>query len=153
MSGTPPRAIGDLLPGALPQLGDRLVEFRLRRAWPALVGADVARRARPTTLAAGTLTVVVDNSPWLSELTLRTDEVHRRVVERFPSVAALRFTLGALPAAPDHEPAPRRRARALTDADRAEIDEAAAAISDPDVADAARRLMEKAWRFSAPRSP
>lgn len=152
MSGPPPRALGDLLSTAVPQLGDRLVEIRLRRAWSSLVGADVARRSRPTTLAAGTLTVVVDNSPWLHEMTLRTDELRSRVADRFPQVRALRFTLGALPPVADAETTPRQKARSLTDAERAEIDDATATIPDPEVAAAARRLMQKAWRFPATRS-
>jgi hypothetical protein len=152
MSGTPPRAIGDLLPTVVPHLGDRLVELRLRRAWPSLVGVEVARRSRPTTLAAGTLTVVADNSPWLHELTLRTEDLRRRIAERFPEVRAVRFTLGALEHTPDADAAPRRKAVALTDADRAEIESATAAIPDPTIAAAARRVMTKAWRYPAPRS-
>src|SRR5688572_24830762 len=143
-----PRAIADLLPAALPQLGDRLAEHRLVRTWAALVGADVARRTRPGAVVAGTLTVVVDNSPWLAELTLRADDLRARIAAQFPEVQALRFTLGTLEPAADAATAPRTRpAQALTPADRAEIDAATAAIGDPQLAEAARRLMTKALRF------
>src|SRR2546421_7495374 len=106
-----PRPVADLLVSAIPQLGDRLVEHHIRRAWSALVGADVARRAQPQALVDGCLTVVVDNSPWLHEMTLRADELTARLRERFPSLPALRFTLGTLeagspPPAPPGGPPP-----------------------------------------------
>ena len=53
MRGESPRPVGDLLVSALPQLAERLVEHRLRRIWPSLVGPDVARRAQPVALANG----------------------------------------------------------------------------------------------------
>ena len=94
MKSDAPRAVGDLLAGAMPQLEERLREHRLGRSWPAIVGADVARRARPGALTNGVLQIVVDNSPWLCELTLRAAELTRRVRAEVPSVRALRFTLG-----------------------------------------------------------
>ena len=105
-----PRAVADLLVTAVPELQDRLAEYHVRRAWPALVGADVARRAQPQALVGGCLAVVVDNSPWLHELTLRAEELTARLHERVPAVRALRFTLGGLePAEPPAAPSQRRR--------------------------------------------
>lgn len=142
-----PRPVGDLLLSALPQIEDRLLEFRIRRAWSSIVGREVARRARPDGFIGGTLRIVVDNSPWLHELTLREADLTARFRERFPVVKALRLTLGtlekeaaaAIPAA--SKPVP------LTAADHADIDAAAAAIPDPGLADAARRLLTTARRF------
>ena len=147
MKKAAPRAVGDLLLSALPQISERLSTFRLRRSWGAIVGRDAARRSQPDTVTAGTLRVVVDNSPWLHELTLREPELATKVRARFPEIQALRFTLGAVeteaagarPAAP--------RAVALTATDHAEIDAATAAITDEGVADAARRLLTTARRF------
>lgn len=143
-----PRAVGDLLVTAVPHLADRLVEFRIRRAWSALVGAEAARRTQPLALANGCLRVRVDNSPWLHELTLRAEELTRRVRERFPEVGALRFEVGALePAEPPAAPrSPRAPALPLDGAARAAIDEATSMIHDPTLAGAARRLLTKAWR-------
>lgn len=92
-----PRAIADLLVGALPALRERLLEREIRRSWAALVGPDVARRARPRALINGCLEVLVDNSPWLHELTLRAPELTARLHDRFGEVHSLRFVLGALP--------------------------------------------------------
>ena len=148
-----PRPVADLLVSAIPQLGDRLAEHHIRRAWSALVGADVARRAKPQGLVEGCLTVIVDNSPWLHELTLRADELTARLRARFPAVRALRFTLGTLEEA-GPSAAPRRRPRSsapLGAADLRAIDEAISPIPDPALAAAARRLLTKAWRFPAER--
>jgi hypothetical protein len=146
MKGRAPRIVGELLVSAMPQLEDRLLVQRLRRAWIALVGAAVARRAQPQALVDGCLQVVVDNSPWLHEMTLRGPELAARLRAEFPAVRSVRFALGAPPAdepPPAARPAPRPSR--LTDDDRRAIDAAAAAISDPDVAAGARRLLARAW--------
>jgi hypothetical protein len=148
-----PRAVADLLVSAVPELRDRLAEHRIRRAWTALVGVDVARRAQPQALLDGCLTVVVDNSPWLHELTLRANELTARLRERFPSLRALRFTLGRLEAA-EGPVSPERSQRStapLGAADLRAIDEATSTIPDPTLAAAARRLLTKAWRSTPAR--
>jgi hypothetical protein len=141
-----PRAVGELLVTAVPQLEERLLVQRLHRAWASLVGPDMARRTRPQALANGCLQIVVDNSPWLQELTLRAPELAARLGADYPAVRQVRFTLGASPAeepTPAARPAPRP-AR-LTENDRRAIDAAAAAISDPVLAAGARRLLARAW--------
>jgi len=142
-----PRAVAEVLAAAVPQIAERLPEYRIRTAWRALVGVDVARRTRPQSLTNGCLHVVVDNSPWLHELTLRSAELTERLHARFDAVRSVRFTLGTLPAEPS-PPAERRerRAKTLGDDDRRDIEAAASAISDPALADAARRLLTKARR-------
>src|SRR5213593_458646 len=96
MDMRPPRAVADLLLTAVPDLRDRLLEHRIRRAWSEVVGPDAARRAQPRTFADGCLTVAVDNSPWLHELTLRSEELTRRLNERFGVVRSLRFVSGTI---------------------------------------------------------
>src|SRR6266446_54220 len=99
----------------------------------------------PRAFADGCLTVAVDNSPWLHELTLRGEELTQRLSERFNAVRSLRFVWGRI----ETEPAARTGGGLPTPLDaRAlrEIDEATGAIPDPTVAAAARRLLTKAWR-------
>lgn len=150
MKTASPRVVGELLLTAVPQLEDRLLVERLRRDWAALVGPDAARRCRPQALVNGCLQVVVDNSPWLSELTLLTPDLTARLSARHPAVRSLRFTLGP-PPAEERPPAARpvRRDARLTDDDRRAIDAAAAAISDPTLAATARRLLARAWTPAA----
>ena len=104
----------------------------MRRAWVVLVGPDMARRAQPQALVNGCLQVIVDNSPWLHELTLRAPELAARLGAEYPAVRSVRFSLGA---PPTEEPRTVGRP----------IDAAAAAISDPVVAAGARRLLARAW--------
>src|SRR5215510_6486002 len=152
MNRSAPRAVGELLLTAVPQLEDRLLVERLRRTWSALVGAEVAGRARPQSLTNGCLHVVVDNSPWLHELTLRGPELTTRLHADVPAIRSLRFSLGAAPVDDDAPPAarPAPRGPRLTDDDTREIDAAAAAITDPALAHSARRLLARAWG-AAPR--
>src|SRR6266853_2849969 len=144
MDSRPPRAVADLLLTAVPDLRDRLLEQRIRRAWPHVVGADAARRAQARSFADGCLTVAVDNSPWLHELTLRSEELTRRLHDRFDVVRSLRFVAGTVE--PDSSARPSTQpTRALDTRALKEIDEAAAAIPGAGVAAAARRRMTKAW--------
>ena len=108
-----PVRVSDVLIAALPALEERLLAERIRLGWRAAVGAELARRSRPGELKAGTLTVAVDNSPWLQELSMRSAEVLDAVRARFgPSVTALRLSLaGPAPAA---ERSARRRATRFT---------------------------------------
>jgi hypothetical protein len=151
MRGEAPRSVSDLLVPAMPQLAERLVEHRLRRVWPSVVGADVARRAQPAALSGGCLHIVVDNSPWLHELTLRAAELTERLGRHCSAVRSVRFTLGRLPQPELPAPPAAVATPPLTPADVAEIDAAASAIKDNGLATAARRLLTKAWRSSSAR--
>src|SRR5207249_3406015 len=144
MDSRSPRAVADLLLTAVPDLRDRLLEHQIRRAWPQVVGPDAARRAQARSFADGCLTVAVDNSPWLHELTLRSEELTRRLRQRFDAVRSLRFVSGTI----EGDVSSRTSATAAPALDQRalrEIDEATAAIPDADVASAARRLLTKAW--------
>ena len=89
-----PVRVGDLLIAAVPALEERLLAERIRSGWREAVGPELARRTRPGGLRAGTLTVMVDNSPWLQELSMRSAEVLESVRARFgPAVTALRLSL------------------------------------------------------------
>jgi predicted nucleic acid-binding Zn ribbon protein len=95
MKRPPPSAVGEILPKAFPQLAVPLLEQRIRRQWPTVVGPEVARRARPGSLSGGSLQVFVDNSAWLHELTLRAPELVSRLSACFgPDIRAVRVTLG-----------------------------------------------------------
>ena len=147
-----PRAVGELLVNAVPELRERLVEDRIRRTWIAVAGPDVARRSWPQSVTNGCLHVIVDNSPWLQELTLRSAELTARVAARFDKIRSLRLTLGR-PTFPSETPpaVERRPPRQLGPDDVREIDETVAPIRDPEVRAAARRLLGTARRFASPR--
>src|SRR5947208_10475250 len=93
MNSRAPRAISELIVNALPELRERLVEEGIRRSWPAVVGAEGARRSRPQRLTNGLLEIAVDNSPWLHELTLRAPDLTTRLRAQFAAITSLRFVL------------------------------------------------------------
>jgi predicted nucleic acid-binding Zn ribbon protein len=145
-----PRAVSDLIADAVPQLSDRLAELRIKSGWASIVGADVARRTQPTALSGGCLTITVDNSPWLHELTLRGEELTTRVAAGFPIVRSLRFVPGAV-ATPTPVPgSERRRPVPLGREDVHDIEAATSAITDSTLAAAARRLLTTARQFPRP---
>lgn len=151
MSRRTARAVGALLLEAMPQLADRLTELRLKQSWRDVVGPEIARRSQPRSLVDGCVSIVVDNSPWLHELTLRQTDVTARVRAAFPAVRSVRVTLGTL--ATDPAPVTEAAARAvtLTSRDLREIDEATSTIGDPTLAAAARQLMTRARQFPGAR--
>ena len=146
MRSSAPRAVGDILSTAVPQIRDRLVEHAVRRGWLSLVGPEVARRAQGIELQ-----VVVDNSPWLHELTLRAPQIVAALARAYGphTVRSIKVTLGRLepPAPPPGRPA-AAAARAVAESERRAIDDVVAPIADPALADSLRRLLVKSGRFS-----
>lgn len=141
-----PVRVGDVLAAAVPELGERMIEETIRKEWRLTAGAELARRSQPGELRAGTLTVLVDNSPWLQEMTLRSAELLRALQSRYgAAVSALRFALGQLATRSD-VPARRQRAQPaarLTEAEAREVEAAGAQLSDPTLAAALRQLLTK----------
>ncbi len=142
---TAPVRVSDVLAAAVPELGERMLEETIRKEWRLTAGAELARRSQPGELRAGTLTVLVDNSPWLQEMTMRSAELLRALHSRYgKAVSGLRFALGQLasrPESPAHrraEPAPR-----LTESEEREVEAAGAQLKDPTLAAALRRLLTK----------
>jgi Dna[CI] antecedent DciA-like protein len=142
---TAPVRVSEVLAAAVPELGERLLEETIRKEWRLTVGADMARRSQPAELRSGTLTVIVDNSPWLQELTLRSAELLELLRGRYGTkVSAVRFALGRLADRP--EPPQRRRPEPetrLTDSQALEVETTGSRLSDPTLAAAVRRLMTK----------
>ncbi len=143
-----PVRVGEVLAAAVPELEEHMLTERIRAEWPSTAGSELARRSRPGELRNGTLTVVVDNSPWLQELTLRAEELLAAVRRRHgQAVTALRLSLGGLPAAPPAALRPRV-ARAtprlrLTEDEARLVERAAAELDDPVLAATVRRLLTK----------
>src|SRR5438093_5305827 len=151
MRTSAPSPRGKIRPAAVPQGADRLLEQAIRRGWRSLVGPEVARRTQPGTLSGGGLQVVVDNSPWCQEITLRSPEILAALAREFgpARVRSLKVTLGRLDADPRpalREPAPPEHR--VTDAERRTIDALLTPIADRDLRDSMRRLLVKTRRFA-----
>jgi hypothetical protein len=142
-----PVRVSELLMTAVPGLGDHLLEEAIRRRWATTVGPDAARRSQPGEIRAGVLHVSVDNSPWLSEMRLRSDELLGAVRKHHgEAVTSLRFALGRVPARPTASPAPAPAplpAARLSVEEERSVETIAASVADPALAAAVRRLVEK----------
>ncbi|MBI2528561.1 MAG: DUF721 domain-containing protein [Candidatus Rokubacteria bacterium] len=144
-----PQRVGDLLTRALPALTERMFEDTIRREWAVVAGPELSRRSRPGTLERGVLEVCADNSPWLTELTLRSGELLAALGARYGGrITSLRCVLG--PVARE-APGPAQRARRapgpgerrLSAEEAQAVETAVATLPDPDLAAALRRLMTK----------
>jgi hypothetical protein len=122
-----------------------MIEEAIRSGWTEIAGPELARRSRPSELRGGVLSVLVDNSAWLHEMTLRSSELLAGLQARHgATVASLRFALGALPA-PRPTAAPRRPPLAdrLSPEEARSVDTIAAPLTDPVLAASVRRLVTK----------
>jgi len=137
--------VRDLLVAAVPGLRDRMLGETIRSRWAEIAGPEIAHRSRPGELRGGVLTVIVDNSLWLQEITLRSAEILRAVSARHGSaVTSLRCALGTLPA-PRQTVAHRRPppAEPLSAEEERAVDSLIAPVHDPLLAASVRRLLTK----------
>lgn len=148
-----PVRVKDLLVSAVPELRERLLEDSIRTNWARIVGPEFSRQSRPGSLKMGTLEVLVDHSPLLHELKLRSSELLAAVQRFRPDVvSALRMSLGSRPAARVSIP-PQRSSRApRLAADEARwVDATLAPVPDPALAASLRRLLTKDLLSHRPR--
>ncbi|MFQ5898275.1 MAG: DUF721 domain-containing protein [Candidatus Methylomirabilia bacterium] len=149
-----PARVGSLLSAAVPRLAGQLVEVRIRNEWRSVMGAEFARHCQPGRLRNGTLELIVDNSPWLQEVTLREAQLRGRLARRFgdAAVRALKVTLGTLAA--DEGDRPDNRGKAiptrtgregpLSEEEARAVEAATGSIRDPELRLSLRRVLAKA---------
>jgi predicted nucleic acid-binding Zn ribbon protein len=117
-------AVGGILQRTLDHhgLGRRLDRHVPAAVWAEAVGADLAARAQPTVLSAGTLHVLVQDHRWRDQMDAAREMIIERVNRRLGrrAVRSLQFGLaheGALRPAPRRTaPAPPRHAAAVAGA-------------------------------------
>jgi Dna[CI] antecedent, DciA len=141
-----PRAVRELVAAAVPGLAERMMVARVRREWDGAVGPELAPGTFPLDLDRGTLSVGAETSACLQELTLRMPDILLALASRFGgAVTAVRPCLRrraaepSTPAVPDAPPSDAT----LTPAETESITRLLAAIPDPLVAAAARRVLVK----------
>jgi len=90
-------SLASILPGLMRELGleDRAAGWRAVSEWPALAGEFIARRARATGFRDGVLTVEVDGSAWMHQLSFQKRELVKRANEHLGAhvVREVRFVL------------------------------------------------------------
>ncbi|MCM8761243.1 MAG: DUF721 domain-containing protein, partial [Candidatus Omnitrophica bacterium] len=65
-------------------------------AWRRAAGDDAAKHSKPTTLKKAVITVSVDSSSWLYELTMRKKEILNKLEKAIPNkkIKDVRFRIG-----------------------------------------------------------
>jgi hypothetical protein len=138
--------LGDELKSELARFGPQGGIGDTVAAWPAAVGAEIARHAWPARfLRDGTLLVNTRDAVWGFELTQRAAEISARL----PTTPTLRFAPGPLPEATPEPPADSSRDRPKATLEQArEAAEWASEIEDEEL----RELVARAARASLARA-
>jgi hypothetical protein len=149
-------SFGTVLSGLAKRLGleSRLVELRLQRQWPEIVGDPVAAHTWPDQIRFKKLYLRVRNSVWLHQLTFLKPALLAKLHDRAGSEAIVDivFRVGEIPRG--HQP-PGTAAQdppqpALTEAALIEASAHAASLQDPDLRN--RLTLVMAAAFSRPRA-
>jgi hypothetical protein len=126
-------------------LAGRMKEYRVFSLWEQAVGAVIARHAQPSAIRAGKLTVIVDSSAWMQQLSLLrpelTDKLNRMLGET--AVEQISLRVGEIVRTGPVERPALRPAAGLTAEDRELIEHAVSGIPDGEVRESLRHLMEK----------
>lgn len=125
-------------------LEGRLSEYRIFGCWERSVGRVIARHAQPQAVRAKKLTLIVDSSAWMQQLSLLKPELIGKVNRSLgrEEIKDIALKLGEVSSADkDADSGP---VRASLDAEeREKIARYAGEISDPEVRESFRHLLEK----------
>ncbi len=135
------KRVGDLLGAMLPPSSGAELLLPILRAWPAAVGAPVAREAWPARMAQdGTLVVHVTSSLWASELQLLEELLREKLATALAGPAPrLKFRVGPVPHAAAPPVAPPPPQAAVEAAERL-----SAQVEDGPLRDAVKAALERA---------
>jgi predicted nucleic acid-binding Zn ribbon protein len=120
-----------------------LVVAELDAVWLKAVGSGVATHARPDAIKGGKLTVIVDSSAWMNQLSMLSPRIIEQVNEALgrEEVKTLAFRTGKVESASGKKaPEEKIKTRPLTPEETAEIEEAISVIKDEETREAARKL-------------
>ncbi len=125
-------------------LTTRLKEYRVVGRWEKIVGKVIARHAQPSSLRGKKLSVAVDSSAWMQQLSLLKPELIEKLNNGLGagSIQDITFKMGNVVKAA--KPANEQPHAAMLDEDaREKIEQYVHDIKDVDVKEALRRLIEK----------
>ncbi|MEK6742713.1 MAG: DUF721 domain-containing protein [Nitrospirota bacterium] len=125
--------------------GAKLKEYRIYGVWEKAVGKGIARHARPAGMRGKKLTVIVDSSAWMQQLSMLKPEIMGKVNQhlREDAVDSISLKLG------EFEPSavPRDEYRpadgTLGPEEQARIEKCVAGIADQQTRESLRHLMER----------
>jgi len=140
--GGGPVRVADLLPDLAERGGwGQVMDLcRLRAAWGDLVGSAVAAHSHPEKIGRGRLTVTVDNSAWLMQLSFYRDEMRGKAVGLLGAdkVSDVFLKVGRIP-----RPQTRSRGAPVPPPPGAakDVEACVAGVDDPEVRAALRSLL------------
>lgn len=122
-----------------------LKEIVIWQVWDEVVGPQIARRARPSAIRDGVLTVTVASGPWLQQLTFLKGEIVTQLNEKVgePLVREIYLKAGnPLPKPKPSEPASLPK-RDLTEEERFLIDQRSATVQDDELRELMSEFMKR----------
>ena len=97
-SGVTP--IGDILKTVFAKIesGKTLTREDVQERWTTVVGTTASKHTRPATLRKGVLTVFVDSSGWMQEMSLRKRKVLKQLKSAFgrDRISGIHFKAGEI---------------------------------------------------------
>ena len=142
-----PMALADLLATAFhgKPAEKRLKEGKIWLVWDAVVGRQIAAKARPVSFRDGILTVAVASPPWMQQLNFLkkdiADKVNARLGEEL--IRDIYLKAGQPQPLPPYPKPPKKAKRQLTEEETRRIGEQTAAVSDPELREAFARVLAR----------
>lgn len=127
----------------------RLREYRVFSLWGKAVGPGIARHAQPSSIRGRRLTVVVDSSAWMQQLSLLKPEIIEKLNASMGTnaVESITLKLGEVEVRPRPKAhAPASELPPLTQEDQRRIEDLASMIADPEVRRSFQHLVEVDFR-------
>ena len=127
--------------------GKRIKEFKVLRAWPEIVGENIALRARPLSIKRSILYVEVTSAPWMNEL-----QYHKEtIIEKTNALLGEGYIKNVIFKPSEKKEFSRssvERADALpireiTDEERDFIEKTTSVVEDTEIREAIKRAMKK----------
>jgi hypothetical protein len=125
--------------------GAKLKEYRIYGVWENAVGKVIARHARPSGMRGKKLTVIVDSSAWMQQLSMLKPEIMGKVNGRLgeDAIESITLKLGELELTAVHRDEYRPADGKLGPEEQTRIDICVGGIADLQTRDSLRHLMEK----------
>ncbi len=149
MAGKAPSTLGEILGKVMGErgLGRGSLTAKLLAVWDAAVGEGIAKHALPESVKGGVLTVIVDSPVWMHQLSMMAPALVEKVntVMGTGTVQDIRFRAGRLVRPTEGKVEKERfvpKRRKLLPDERREIEESVSMISDKELREKARRLLE-----------
>ncbi|HXY54468.1 MAG TPA: DUF721 domain-containing protein [Nitrospirota bacterium] len=122
----------------------RLREYRIHGQWDRAVGATIARHAQPYSLRGKKMALIVDSPAWMQQLSLLKPDIIERVNRSLGHNAIRDITLKLGEVTPrGKETGERPVPSELTRDEREKIENALREITDAEIRESVRRVMEK----------